>query len=199
MNIFCLVIVLITSSLSRHYLIEIGSNIETGGTEENGSGNDIPGEHDILEEGTASGNDYRILYGTKLCEPGKPCPLYCKDADGNYVMTGQRYHDGCNTCVCTERGFGACTRKGCRKDRNPRQRGVQGLEKLAQSAKIVEENSGNDYEIWTGNESGSAECETGKPCPHCKTADGNYVMPGQSYSDGCNTCLCTEAGHGGCT
>ena len=112
MNIFCLVIVLITSSLSRHYLIEIGSNIETGGTEENGSAKDILYKHDTLDEGTASGNDYQILYGTKLCEPGKPCP-HCKDAYGNYVMPGQSYSDGCNTCFCTEAGHGGCTKMMC--------------------------------------------------------------------------------------
>ena len=122
---------------------------------------------------------------------------HCVDIEGNRRDKGEKWKEGCNTCVCsmfslTHGGVGECTRTdGCG---DPRQCvDIQGnLREPGEKWK----NPGdcNTCTCGLGFEPGTYSCtEKGCPIPgECVDSEGNLREPGEKWKKpgDCNTCTC---------
>jgi hypothetical protein len=115
----------------------------------------------------------------------------CRDPNGNDLVVGETFQNGCNTCTCNEDGSVACTEMGC--------------------ASVCEQNgtqygagesfpAGDGCNLCQCMSSGEISC-TAAACGSTCVYDSTVYQAGDSFpaTDGCNTCSCSMDGSVLCT
>ena len=124
---------------------------------------------------------------------------HCVDSEGNRRDKGEKWKEGCNTCVCsrfslTHGRVGECTRRdGCG---DPRQC-VDSRGNLREPGeKWKKPGDCNTCTCGRGFEPGTYSCTLiGCQIPReCVDSEGKRRDVGEEYQDGCWTCVCTKFG-----
>ena len=149
----------------------------------------------VLASSTRGEPDERNQEGThyliEVSDQGERA--HCVDIEGNRRDKGEKWMEGCNTCVCSTFSLTRPTRKGecTRTDGcgDPRQCvDIRGnLREPGEKWK----NFGdcNTCTCGGGFEPGTVSC-TEKGCT-CLDSEGNRRDEGEKWKEGCNTCVCS--------
>ena len=130
---------------------------------------------------------------------GKAC-IY----GGQTYQPGARFgaQDGCNSCSCMSDGSVACTLMACLGDSGwTPPVGDASVAEAAKDGKDGKDGSPSDLAA-APDEAGRADVtavDVGKDAAAGCAWGGETIPPGQSISDGCNTCVCSTSGTLACT
>ena len=153
--------------------------------------------------------------GALSCSPIPGCgtdggPAYCNSPQG-ILMVGQSFSNGCETCTCEPGGALACSGVGECDAGPPVDAGPPQFCYLPNGGIVpVGQPYFDGCNMCFCLPGGVLQCtsnvcdagppvDAGPPPPVCFLPNGGVLLVGQSYFDGCNTCVCLPGGALSCT